>query len=210
MNSSSALPKCVVFVLASLVAACDPEMPEASTPVAFAPTNASMPSTEPKPPPAFAPAAAPSPAPTVAARPAPPPKPKSLATIGGASISDVAGLSVVTEMKKAGWVDLAVALSKESAGAYESVRFDLKKGKDRGHCEIVRPLENPSAERGGLLSPRDQKPDRDREGATYFDEASDVLVIVVVDGNPKQAKKLIDGLVKSPTPTKAAASKKGS
>ena len=155
---------------------------------------------------AAAPTHAPTPEP--APLPLPPPKPKSAATIGGASISDADGSAMVGEMKRTGWLDLAVAVTKDSAGAYESVRFDLKKGKSKGHFEILRPAKNAAAG-PSMASPKDQKAERDKEGATYFDEPSEVLVIVVIDGNPKQAKKLIDALVKVPPSPKGAGPKKG-
>lgn len=211
MKSSTSLvaPLALVFVTTAL--GCGSATPEVEAPqAATADTGTPLPTPAPLPPAPTPVASSPAPAP---APPPAPPKPKSAATIGGTSITDVTGGAMVAELNKVGWVDKAVVVSGGALGAYESVRFDLKKGKEKGYCEIVRPVPGAPADKGsGMVPPKDQRADRDKEGATYLDEVSDVLVVVVVEGNPKQAKKLIDGLVKAPPrpddPSKGKAPKK--
>ncbi|MBK7582137.1 MAG: hypothetical protein IPI67_18265 [Myxococcales bacterium] len=125
-------------------------------------------------------------------------KPKSAAAIGGSSLSDVSGVAVQAEAKKLGWFRQDAAVGGGTMGVYEQFRFEIEKGKLKGFIELVRPAAKPTpAGSGGMVPPAELKDMREKEGAAvHFDEASDVVVIVSVEGKPADAKKLLGKLIK--------------
>ncbi len=128
--------------------------------------------------------------------PAAPAKPKSTATIGGASLSDAEGAAIVAEVQKIGWAPQNVAISGGTVGKYENVRFGIANANSTGYIEIIRPAQNPTTGSASMMAPKDQKAMKESVGAVFFDEAADVLVIVVVEGKPAEAKKVLAKLVK--------------
>lgn len=123
-------------------------------------------------------------------------KPKSKHTIGGASISDVEGPAIVAEAQKIGWAPTNVALMGGTVGKYENIRFGIDNGKATGYIEVIRPAHEPRGGGANMMSPKDQKAMKEELGAVLLDEEADVLVIVVVEDKPADAKKLLAKLVK--------------
>jgi hypothetical protein len=129
--------------------------------------------------------------------PAPEAKPKSKHTIGGTSISDVEGAAIIAETQKLGWAPTNVALMGGTVGRYENVRFGIDNGKATGYIEVIRPAHEPRGGSANMMSPKDQKAMKETLGAVLLDEEADVLVIVVVEDKPAEAKKLLAKLVKN-------------
>lgn len=123
-------------------------------------------------------------------------KPKSKHTIGGASISDVEGPAMVAEAQKIGWAPTNVALLGGTVGKYENVRFGIDNGKNTGYIEIIRPAHEPTFRGANMMSPKDQAAMKESLGAILLDEEADVLIVVVVEDKPAEAKKLLAKLVK--------------
>jgi hypothetical protein len=133
--------------------------------------------------------------------PTPPPvveaKPKSKHTIGGTSISDVEGPAIVAEAQKVGWAPTNVAILGGTVGKYENIRFGIDNGKATGYIEIIRPAHEPTHGSANMMSPKDQKAMKESVGAVFFDEEAEVLIVVVVEDQPADAKKLLAKLVKN-------------
>lgn len=129
-------------------------------------------------------------------------KPKSEATIGGKSVSDVDGLLMLAEAKKLGWVKDGTGVGGGVIGPYEQFRFDIEKGGMKGYIEVVRPTANPGeAGSVSMTPPVELKARREKEGAaTELDEVADVIVVVSVEGKTADAKKLLGQLVKVAKP----------
>ena len=146
---------------------------------------------------------APSAAPSAAAEPAketppPAPKPKSAATIAGVSVSEIDGAGLQKQLKKLGWLEPNTSVGGMDLGGYQNIRTDIKKGKEKGYVEIIKPATAPTASGTNMVPPKEQKDSRDKEGAaTFYDDAADVLVIVSIEGKPADAKKLLGTLVKA-------------
>jgi hypothetical protein len=123
-------------------------------------------------------------------------KPKSDSTIAGKSISEADPTALQAEAKKLGWLKAEGGASPQVSGSYETIKFDIEKGKSKGYVEIVRPAAAPGAASGGGGTPAELKSMREKEGAVHYDEASDVLVVVFVEGKQADAKKLLNQYVK--------------
>ncbi|MEZ4219798.1 MAG: hypothetical protein R3B13_02635 [Polyangiaceae bacterium] len=164
-----------------------PPASPAPAPAPASPPPAPEPKEEPPPPE--------DPEPPPEATPAAPEKPKSTAMIGETSISDIDGQALVAEVQKLKWAPEKVEVMGGSVGKYENLRFGIHNGTLGGHIELIRPAKEPS---GGasMMSPKDQKAMHENQGAVFLDETADVLVIVIVDGKPAEAKKLLDKLIK--------------
>jgi hypothetical protein len=187
-----------ILVIGSFLAACGGTPP---------PPKAAPPVEEAAPPPASAPApkaedeekSEPEKKPDEEGPPPEPPapeKPKSTATIAGVSISDVEDKAVVAAVQKLGWAPEKVAISGGTIGKYENFRFGIAKGGLAGRIEVVRPAKSPSGSSASMMPPKEQKKMNEGLGAVFLDETADVVVIVVVDDKPAEAKKLLDKLVK--------------
>jgi len=185
---------CLALVLSTLLAACGgatppPETPEAEEPKAEPPPVKEEPKAEElkkeepkKEEPATPPAA--------------PEIPKSAATIGGASISDVTPEALVAEMRKLGWAPENVEINHGTVGKYENIEFGIAKGNDKGTCELVRRAATPTGSSGSMMSPKDQAAMHEKLGAVYLDDKAEVVVMVIIEGKPAEAKKVLDKLVK--------------
>jgi hypothetical protein len=125
-------------------------------------------------------------------------KPPSESTIGGKSISEVDGAALTAEAKKLGWVKDGVSPNTNTTGSYESIKFDIEKGKQKGYVEIVRPAATPGAPGAGG-QPSEVKALREKDGAAvHWDEASDVVVVVFIEGGKTaDAKKILASYVKA-------------
>jgi hypothetical protein len=123
-------------------------------------------------------------------------KPKSKHTIGGISISDVEGPAIVAEAQKIGWAPTNVALLGGTVGKYENIRFGIDSGKANGYIEVIRPAHEPTHGGANMMAPKDQAAMKESLGAVLLDEEADVLIIVVVEDKPAEAKKLLAKLVK--------------
>lgn len=177
------------ILLALSISACGaPAPPPASPPPPEPVKKAEKPPPEPEKP--KEPEPEPTPPPVVEA------KPKSKRTIGGTSISDVEGPAMVAEAQKAGWAPTNVAILGGTVGKYENVRFGIDNGKVTGYIEIIRPAHEPTHGGASMMAPKDQKAMKDALGAVLFDEEAEVLIVVVVEDNPADAKKLLAKLVK--------------
>ena len=121
--------------------------------------------------------------------------PKSSATIGGVSVSEIDAKAIVAEVQKLKWAPQKVDISGGVVGKYETIRFGISNGKIGGKVEVIRRAAVPS---GGasMMSPKDQKAMHEKRGAVFLDEEADVLIAIVVDGRPAEAKKLLAKLVK--------------
>jgi hypothetical protein len=186
------------LIVGFVVAACGaPPPPPKSAPPPEAPAPPPKPEPKPAPEPEkkAEPEKQPEPEPPPPEPPAPE-KPKSTATIAGVSISDVEDKAVVAAVQKLGWAPQKVQISGGTIGKYENFRFGIQKDKYSGHIEVVRPAKNPTGSGASMMPPKDQKKMNEGNGAVYLDEAADVIVIVVVEGAPAEAQKLLDKLVK--------------
>lgn len=181
------------IISVSLLVACGGSPPPPAAPPEPAPVKKPEP---PPPPPEPEPSAEPEPE-APPPEPAAPEKPKSTATIGGTSLSDVSAEAVIAEVQKLKWAPEKVAVSGGTVGKYENIRFGITDGKQSGYIEIVRPAKDPTGSTASMMPPKDQKAMKESSGAaTYLDPDGDVIVIVMVDGGKTAvAKKLLDKLV---------------
>lgn len=99
-------------------------------------------------------------------------------------------------VQKLKWAPPTVAMGGGTIGKYENIRFGIQKGSASGYVEIVRPAHNPNPGSANMMPPKDQAVSKEKVGATYLDKDADVLVAVVVRGNKRAAKRLLDKLVK--------------
>lgn len=128
--------------------------------------------------------------------PAAPELPKSTATIGGVSISEIDPKTLVAALQKAGWAPEEVEINHGTVGKYESIEFGILKGNDKGTFEMVRRAANPSGSSGSMMGPKDQAAMHEKLGAVYLDDKADVAVWVVIEGKPAVAKKVLDAVLK--------------
>jgi hypothetical protein len=134
-------------------------------------------------------------------------KPPSESTIAGKSVSEIDGATVASEAKKLGWVKEAAPAGANTSGSYETLKLDIEKGKSKGFIEIIRPAANPGAPGSGG-APSEVKAAREKDGAAvHYDEASDVLIVVMVEGKTADAKKLLAQFVKAAKKTAKTAEK---
>lgn len=180
----------VWVALSIVVVACGGAPPPPPEP----PPKAEPPPPPPPPPP---PAEDPPPPPETDEPPPPPPeRPKSSTTIGDTSITEISADALVAAVQKLGWAPEKVEISGGTVGKYENVRFSIDNGKGGiGNIEIVRPAAEPRPG-ASMMAPKDQKAMHESRGAVFFDKDADVVVMVVVDGKPAEAKKLLDKLLK--------------
>lgn len=173
-----------------LVACGSPPVPE--TPKAPEPAPPTPPVEAPKPEPK---AEEPPPRETPEAPP-PAEMPKSAATIGGVSISEIDPKTLVAAVQKAGWAPEDVQINHGTVGKFENIEFGILKGNDKGTFELVRRAANPTGSSGSAMSPKDQAKLREDRGAVFLDEKAEVVIIVVVEGKPAIAKKVLDLVLK--------------
>jgi len=181
-----------IAALAVAATACGGSPPPAAEP---APAAAA----EPAPAADIAPAPSAEPdAPKAAPEPAPLSKPKSKWTIGGASVSDVDSLALLAAFKKAGWVKDGTMAGTQTGGQYESVGFDIVKGKVSGRVQIVRPAAKPSSATP-LTAPSDL-PGRANKDTTAFTSDPDADVFLSIEitagGKAADAKRLLGSIAK--------------
>ncbi len=174
---------------------------------AGAPTPTAPPASEPAPTAAPEPEPAPSAAEPAAAEtaaaepepapaPEPPARPKSAATIGGVSISEITSAALVEELRKLGWAPPDTAVGGGTVGKYENLEIGISNGTLAGLVEIIRPAASPTGGSASMMAPKDQKGMKEGRGAVYFDESTEVLVVVTLAGKPAEAKKLLEKLIK--------------
>ncbi len=174
-----------------LLAACgSPPPPE--TPKAPEPAPAPPPAPEAKPEPK---AEEPPPQDTPEAPPAAE-TPKSTATIGGVSISEIDPKTLIAAVQKAGWAPEDVQINHGTVGKFESIEFGILKGTDKGTFELVRRAAKPTGSSGSMMSPKDQAKMREDRGAVFLDEQAEVVIMIVVDGKPAIAKKVLELVLK--------------
>lgn len=126
-------------------------------------------------------------------------KPKSESTIGGTSLSEIDGAALQEAVKKLGWAKEGQAVGSLVVGSYEALNYEIEKGKLKAKVEIVRPAASPGEVSSATMTPpAEQKASKEKEGsAVFFDEASDVLVVVTMtEGKPADAKGILGKLVK--------------
>lgn len=184
-----------VLSVCSLLVACGGATPppESPTPPEPAPKEEPKPVEEPK---AEEPKAEEPKKAEAAPPPAAPELPKSAATIGGVSISEIDPKSLVAALQKAGWAPENVEINHGTVGKYESIEFGLLKGNDKGTFEMVRRAATPSGSSGSMMAPKDQAAMHEKVGAVYLDEKADVAVWVVIEGKPAVAKKVLESVLK--------------
>src|SRR5262249_4232172 len=108
---------------------------------------------------------------------------------------DVETSAIEDASGKLGWVSQGGGGGR--VGQYEAYRIDVKKGKDTGQIQIIRPTAKPLGGTSNMVPPKEQKGTFDADkAATFYDEAAEVLVAVKIEGKPAEAKKLLDKLVK--------------
>jgi hypothetical protein len=120
----------IIFALALVGAAtagCGGTPPPTVAPSANASSSTAKPTAEPKPS-------------TKASTPAPP---DSRWAVGGKSLSKVAPPQLLEAFKKAGWVKPRVEAVSVLIGAYDSIVFDIEKGKANGRVQLIRPAPIP-------------------------------------------------------------------
>jgi hypothetical protein len=127
-------------------------------------------------------------------------KPPSESTIGGKSISLIDGVGLQEAVTKLGWKKEGNDGPAEgkTVGSYETLRYEVGKGKLAGVIEVIRPALVPGDVSTTMAPPLEQKDSKGKEGAAvYYDEASDVLVAVMMtEGKPTDAKGILGKLVK--------------
>lgn len=127
-------------------------------------------------------------------------KPASKWTVGGASLSTIDSLALLAAFKKAGWVANGTAAGRMTVSKYESVSFDIVKGKAKGHVLLVRPTAKPEAPSSMSLTPPSDLPGRANKDTTAFaaDPDADVFLSVEITegGKAADAKKLLGSLAK--------------
>lgn len=128
--------------------------------------------------------------------PAAPEVPKSAATIGGVSISEIDPKALVAALQKAGWAPEEVEINHGTVGKYENIEFGIAKGTDKGTFEIVRRAAQPTGASGSMMGPKDQAAMHENLGAVFLDSKSEVVVIVVVEGKQAVAKKVLELVIK--------------
>lgn len=177
------------FLLSACGAPPPPETAKAPEPAPAPPApKPEAPKPEPK---AEEPAKAPAPEPPPA-----PELPKSSATIGGVSISEIDAKTLVAAVQKAGWAPEEVEINQGTVGKFENIEFGLMKGNDKGTFELVRRARTPSGASGSMMSPKDQAKMREDKGAVFLDEKAEVAIILVIEGKPAVAKKALDAILK--------------
>jgi hypothetical protein len=146
-------------------------------------------------------------APTATAEaPKPPPdltplsKPASKWTVGGASLSTIESTALLAAFKKAGWVADGTAAGRVTVSKYESISFDIAKGKAKGSVTLVRPTAKPVAPSSMSLTPPSDLPDRANKDTTAFTSDADADVFLSVEitegGKAADAKKLLGSIAK--------------
>lgn len=126
-------------------------------------------------------------------------KPKSESSIAGASISEIDGVALQEAVKKLGWAKEGNAVGSMTVGSYETLNYEIEKGKLKAKVEIVRPAASPGeVSSASMTPPAEQKASKEKDGsAVFYDEASDVLVAVTMsEGKPADAKGILGKLVK--------------
>jgi hypothetical protein len=126
-------------------------------------------------------------------------KPKSESTIAGTSISEIDGAALQEAVKKLGWAKEGQAVGSLVVGSYEALNYEIEKGKLKAKIEIARPAASPGEVSGTTMTPpAEQKASKEKDGsAVFYDEASDVLVVVTMtEGKPADAKGILGKLVK--------------
>jgi hypothetical protein len=136
------------------------------------------------------------PKPEAPAPPPPPELPKSAATIGGVSISEIEPKGLVDALQKAGWAPEKVEINHGTVGKYENIQFGLLKGNDQGTFELVRRIPVPTGSSSSMMSPKDQAKMKEGRGAVYLDEKAEVALWIIIDGKPAVAKKVLEALLK--------------
>jgi len=130
------------------------------------------------------------------AAPPAPEMPKSAATIGGVSISEIDPKALVAAFQKAGWAPESVEINHGTVGKYENIEFGIMKGNDQGKFEMVRRAAVPTGSSGSAMPPKDQAKMHEDKGAVYYDDKADVALWIVIDGKPAVAKKALDAVLK--------------
>jgi hypothetical protein len=133
--------------------------------------------------------------------PAPPPEaapeiPKSSATIGGVSVSEIDAKTLVAEVQKLKWAPEKVEISGGTVGKYENIRFGIDNGKLTGYLELVRPAAERGSGGASMMAPKDQKAMKEASAGVFLDETADVLLIVMIEGKKADAQKFVDKLIK--------------
>jgi hypothetical protein len=175
--------------------------------LAAAACGGSPPPPAPAPEASAAPTAEPSAAPATVEAPTPPPpdltplsKPPSKWTVGGASLSTIESTALLAAFKKAGWVADGTAAGRMTVSKYESVSFDIAKGKAKGNVLLVRPTAKPEAPSSMSLTAPSDLPGHANKDTTAFTSDADADVFLSVEitegGKAADAKKLLGSIAK--------------
>ncbi len=176
-----------ILVMAVACGGAPPPEPAAPAPAPAPPPPPPEPVEEPPPPE--------DPEPVPVAEPAPE-MPKSTATIGGISVSEIDAKTLVAEVQKLKWAPEKVEISGGTVGKYENIRFGIDNGKLSGYLELVRPAAAPSGGGASMMAPKDQKAMREATAGVFLDETANVLLMVKIEGKKAEAQKFVDALVK--------------
>ena len=132
----------------------------------------------------------------VAEAPPAPEKVKSKTMLGGVSISDIDVKALVAAVQKIGWAPEDVQTSGGTVGKYENLRFGIANGSLEGTLEIIRPAQTPTGSSASMMAPKDQAAMKASLGAVFVDKEAEVAIIIVIEGKPAEAKKVLDKLLK--------------
>ena len=132
----------------------------------------------------------------VAEPPPAPEKAKSTTTIAGVSISDIDAKALVAAVQKIGWAPQDVQTSGGTVGKYENIRFGIASATLEGTLEIIRPAKTPTGSSASMMKPKDQAAMKEGLGAVFVDKDAEVAIIIVIEGKPAEAKKVLDKLLK--------------
>lgn len=193
------------LVLALLLAACSatkaappaeraPEAPPSAASAA-SPASSPEPSTAPT---SSAPAPSDAQSATAPAEVAPVAKPKSEWSVDGTSLSDIDALALAAAFKKAKLTDSGSAGGSYGKG-YESVNFDVSKGKLKGRFYMVRPAKTPTPAESSLGGPEVALGLQDKHKSHgVLDKNADLYFEIRMEegGKAADAKKLLDAVIK--------------
>jgi hypothetical protein len=146
-----------------------------------------------------------SPAPTTSASAAASPEaPPAASAASAAPVSAKAKINGKS-LNEASMSDIGDALAKEgykyksgggmAMGANETVTVRGTKGKDEVKVSLIRPTGKADEGSMKMSSAADQEKGFAAKGATYLEKDANVLVAVVIEGKPEDAKKVLDAII---------------
>ncbi len=131
-------------------------------------------------------------APAESAQPAAAPQPAK-AKINGKSLNEASMSDIGDALEKEGYKYKSGGGM--AMGANETVTVRGTKGKDEVKVSLIRPTGKADEGSMKMSSAADQEKSFAKKGATYLENDANVLVAVVIEGKPEEAKKLLDAII---------------